>query len=76
MVLAPGRDAWRLTPRLLTPPLPRPRRDLAPIPEAALTLSAHRRGEVLLLDDLVGALLAHAEEPRDLDEAGRSWASA
>jgi hypothetical protein len=57
-----------LAPGLLVPPCLRPRRDHAPIPDAALTFTSDPRGEALLLGDLVSALLADAEELGDLDE--------
>jgi hypothetical protein len=39
------------------------------IPQAALSLAADGSGEAWLLGELVGALLAHAEEFGDVDQA-------
>jgi hypothetical protein len=43
--------------------------DLAPIPQPAATVFCHGRGEAGIVGDLVGALLAHAEEFCDIDDA-------
>jgi hypothetical protein len=48
-----------------------PRRDLSPAPHPAAAVTFDRRGESRLVSDLVGALLAHAEELGDLDKAER-----
>jgi hypothetical protein len=61
--------AFRLAPRLLAPPLPSPRRDLAPIPQPTSSVLGHGNREAGFVGDLVGALLAHAEELGDLDDA-------
>jgi hypothetical protein len=53
-------------PRLLLRPPLRPRRDLAPIPEAALTLTADRLWEPPLTDDYGRPLVGHAEDFGDL----------
>jgi hypothetical protein len=57
-----------LPPRLLPPPYLRPRSDLAPIPDAALTLAADRRRKRRLADDHRRALVGHAENLGDLDQ--------
>ena len=58
-------------PSLLRAPALRPRRDLSPAPHPAAAVTFDRRGESRLVSDLVGALLAHAEELGDLDKAER-----
>jgi hypothetical protein len=45
---------------------------LVPAPHSAAGILGEGRREALLLGDLVGALLAHAEEVSDLDQAERS----
>jgi hypothetical protein len=57
-----------LAPGLLASPALRPRLHLIPAPNSAAGVLGDRRGEVLLLGDLVSALLGHAEELSDLDE--------
>jgi hypothetical protein len=59
--LASARASRSATPS----PTPRPRAE----PKPASTVSFDRRGEPPLVGDLVGALLAHAEELGDLDES-------
>jgi hypothetical protein len=57
-----------LAPELLLPPPLRPRRNLAPIPEAALTFAADRDREPRLTDDHGRSLVGDAEDGGDLDE--------
>ena len=58
-------------PSVLRPPALGPRRDLSPAPHPAAAVAFDRRGESRLVSDLVGALLAHADELGDLDKAER-----
>jgi hypothetical protein len=55
-------------PRLVASPAFRPRLHLVTAPHSAAGVLGERSGEPLLLGDLMGALLAHAEELGDLDE--------
>jgi hypothetical protein len=54
-----------LPPGPFFPSLPRPCRDLAPIPEAALTFAPDRLREAVARDDPARSLMAHAEELGD-----------
>jgi hypothetical protein len=63
-----------LPPGLLTAPLLRPHRDIAPIPDAALTFPSDRSREARVVGDLAGSLVAHVEKVGDLDDAdGLRW---
>jgi hypothetical protein len=53
-----------------SPPL-RPRLHLVSAPHSAADVLGERSGEAILLGDLVGTLLGHAEEFGDLDESER-----
>jgi hypothetical protein len=69
LAVTTGPSSSRSAPRLLGSPPLRPGHDLAPVLQTALTLAPDRSGEARLVGDLVGALLAHAEEFGDLDDA-------
>jgi hypothetical protein len=56
-------------PGLLSAPTLRPRRDLLPIPQSSSAVLGNRSRKAVLVGELVGALLAHAEELSDLDQA-------
>jgi hypothetical protein len=60
------RRRLRLSSRLLGSPSLRPRLHLEPAPHSAAGVLGKGSGEALLLGDLVGSLLAHAEEFGDL----------
>ena len=62
-----------LAPGLLLPPGLRPRHDLTPIPQAALSLATDRRGEVRPANDHGRAQVGHAEEFGELDETDWPW---
>jgi hypothetical protein len=61
----------RLAPGLLASPTLCPRLHLVPAPHSAAWVLGERRGEARLVGDLVGALLAHAEELGHLNEPER-----
>ena len=55
----------------ISKPALRPRRDLAPIPHQSPAILGSRGRKAVLVGDLVGALLADAEELRYLDDLDR-----
>lgn len=69
------RPPLRSSPQLFSPPDLRPRNDLRPIQEAALTFAADRGGESRLASDHGCALMGHAEDLDDLDEADGPFAA-